>query len=271
MNEHQCAAFVTGGGRGLGRAIAERLAADGLTVGVLARTATEVGATAEAIVAAGGTARAFVTDVLDAPAIEKAICRFCDWAGRLDAVVCAAGRLQAIGPFELVDSGAWWLDFETSVRGTQQTIKACLPYLRASSQPSISVLVGLGHNSELAFASGYGSAQAALVRFVESLGAELKDEGLPVYAVYPGLVPTNLIHRLIDRPDGRRWLPQFNEAFSEGKEVGPDVVAEMVAWLASCRPPELNGRVVAAPLSSTILQTRLERVAGENLNVLRLR
>jgi NAD(P)-dependent dehydrogenase (short-subunit alcohol dehydrogenase family) len=271
MNQVRAAAFVTGGGRGLGRAIAERLAVGGSAVGVLARTASEVEATAAAIREAGGSAQGYVGDVLDAPGLEKAIGRFQAWAGRLDTLVCAAGRLDAIGPFGTVDPDAWWLDLETSIRGAQQAIRGALPTLRRSPGASILVLVGPGHNGELAHASSYGAAQAALVRLVESLGRELIKDGVAIYAIFPGLVPTAMIQRLLDRPDARRWLPQFTEAFAEGKEVGPEVVAEMAAWLADRRPAELNGRVVAAPLSPALQEARLERVRDENLKVLRLR
>ncbi len=87
----------------------------------------------------------------------------------------------------------------------------------------------------------------------------------------PGLVPTGVVRGLIDSREGRRWLPRFNEAFAEGKEVDPSIAAEMVAWLIERRPTELNGRVVAAPATPAILETRLERIQSENLGVLRLR
>ncbi len=96
-------------------------------------------------------------------------------------------------------------------------------------------------------------------------------ENVVIFAVNPGLVPTGIVRGLIDKPEGRRWLPQFNEAFAEGKEVDPSIAAEMVGWLIDNRPAALNGRVVAAPMTPTILETRLERIRSENLNVLRLR
>ena len=271
MDERRGSALVTGGGRGLGRAIAARLATEGRSVGLLARTAAEVEAASASIREAGGEALGLVADVLDPAAFDRAITRFIAWSGGLDTLVCAAGRLAAIGPMEAVDPDAWWLDLDTSVRGAQRSIRACLPHLRASARPSIAVLVGPGQNGPLAFATGYGAGQAALVRLVESLAIELGSDSIPIYAVNPGLVPTDLVRSLIDRPEGRRWLPRFNEAFAEGKEVGPEVVAEMVAWLADHRPPELAGRVVAAPLTPDLIEVRLDQIRDENRGVLRLR
>ena len=171
----------------------------------------------------------------------------------------------------VIDPDIWWDDLETAVRGAQHSIRAALPWLRKSSAASITVLVGPGHQGSLPFASGYGSAQAALVRLVESLGQELIAENVAIYALNPGLIPTGVVRGLSDTREGRRWLPQFNEAFAEGKEVNATVAAEMVEWLIRNRPFELNGRVVAAPMTPTILETRLERIRAENRNVLRLR
>lgn len=271
LSEFPRSALVAGGGRGIGRAIAERLASRGCRVGLLARSAREIEAAAGAIREAGGSAGSWAADVLDRPAFQRAVDRFHQWAGGLDLLVFAAGQISAVGPLGAVDLDGWWRDVETSIRGSAQAIRCALPYLRQSPRASITILVGPGHNSELAFAAGYGCAQAGLVRLVESLGRELEREGVAVFAVYPGLVPTAMIRRLLADPEARRWLPQFTEAFSEGKEVGPEPAAEMVAWLAEHRPPALQGRVVAAPLPPEILETRLERIAAENRGVLRLR
>ena len=265
------AALVTGGGRGIGRATAVRLAREGWRVGVLARTAAELDATVAAAEDEGGSAAAFPADVLDPTGLGAAVARFGEWAGGLDALVCCAGRWKAVGPFDRVDPDDWWLDFETAVRGFSNTVRATLPALRASHSASVSVLVGPGHNGELPFASAYGAAQAGLVRLVESLTKELSADGVHVYAVNPGFVPTALTRRLTDTPEGRRWLPQFNEALAEGKEVGPEVAAEILAWLAADRPAALSGRVAAALQTPAVLESRLERIRSENLGVLRLR
>jgi NAD(P)-dependent dehydrogenase (short-subunit alcohol dehydrogenase family) len=263
--------LVTGGGRGLGRAIASRLAESGAKVGVLARTVDEVETTALAIRDAGGESKAFVADVLELASLKRAFGRFREWAGGLDTLVCAAGRLKGIGPLAAGDSEEWWPDIETALRGVPRTIREALPLLRESSNASITVLVGPGQASGLPFATGYASAQAGLVRMVECLDEELRAEKVAVYAVNPGLVPTSLVLHILDSPEGRRWLPGFTEAFAEGKEVGPEVVAEMVAWLAESRPSELSGRVVPALAVPEILETRLPRIRSEDLLKLRLR
>lgn len=269
--EHEIGVLITGGSRGLGRAIAERLAGQGTLVGILARTASEVEDTARDIRESGGRAIGLACDVLDLQRLKSAIDKFRAWAGSFDALVCAAGQLNAAGPLAAVEPAAWWRDLETSVRGVHHSIRESIPHLRRSPRAAIAILVGPGHNQELPFATGYSTGQAALVRLAESLGHELAPERIAVYAVNPGLVLTDLTRPWLESADGRRWLPQWTEAFAEGKEVSAGVVAEMIDWLIERRPPELNGRVVAAPLPPEVLATRLDRISRENRGVLRLR
>jgi len=271
MQQGATRVLITGGSRGLGRAIAQHLAERGSAVGMIARTPQDLRDAAAAIEEAGGRACALACDVRDRASLEGVVARMAANLGGLDALVCAAGQLRAIGPMVTREPETWWDDVEIAVRGAHHAIRAALPALRESGRASISVLVGPGHEGPLPFAAGYGCAQAALVRMVESLGQELEAEQVPIYAVNPGLNPTGVIRGLIDTHEGRRWLPRFNEAFAEGKEVEPSVSAEMVEWLIRRRPAELNGRVVAAPLAPAVLETRLPTIAAHDRNVLRLR
>jgi len=263
--------LVVGGGRGIGRAIAVGLAEPSCAVGVVARTVHELDETVHALRDLGATAWRFPADVLDRGSIRAAVNCFVESAGGLDTVVYAAGRFKAVGPLVSVGADDWWIDLETTLKGFTHVVRETVPALRVSPAPSLITLIGPGHARELAFGSGYATAQAGLARLVESLDVELRADKIPIYAVNPGLVPTALIGHILDSPAGRRWLPQFTEAFAEGKEVGPEVVVEMVIWLATTRPPQLSGRVVASLLAPSLLEARLGRIVEDDLGKLRLR
>lgn len=269
---HHRVVLLSGASRGLGRAIAHHLASQGAAVGLLARSRESLDDAVRSIRQAGGLAEPFPADVLDPQAVELALRRFRDWSkNRCDALVCAAGRLRAIAPIGLVDPEAWTLDLTTPLVGSMRLIRGLVSELRQSPLGSITLLVGPGLNGELANASAYASAQAGLVRLAETLDAEFQPLGPRVYAINPGIVPTPLMEHVLQSPEGRKWLPRFTEAFAEGKEVGPEPAADLVAWLISRRPPELGGRVVAALGVPDFLETRLSRIEAEDLGRLRLR
>jgi NAD(P)-dependent dehydrogenase (short-subunit alcohol dehydrogenase family) len=263
--------LILGGGRGLGRAIGEHLAGRGHALGLVARTVHQIDEAAGACRDLGARAWPVAADVLDRVALKAAIVRIAEAAGGLDALIYAAGQFRAVGPLVAVDPDAWWRDAETTLRGFALAVREAIPFLKRSGNPSISTLIGPGHADELAFGSGYGSAQAGLARLVESLAVELEPERIPVYAVNPGLVPTPMLGHILDSPEGRRWLSRFTEAFAEGKEVGPGVAAEMVAWLVEERPASLSARIVSALLPPEVLSIRLDRIEAEDLGKLRLR
>lgn len=264
--------MVTGGTGGIGRTVAEAMADRGMAVGLVSRSADRLEEVTRQIRDRGGMAEGFAADVLDPAGLDRALRQFEAWSGgRCDGLVCAAGRLRAIGPVGLVDLEEWLKDAATSLEGTIRAIRGVLGRLRQSAAPWIAVMVGPGLNGELANGSGYAASQAGLVRLVESLDAEFRPDGPRVYAVNPGIVETGLMNRILSTEEGRRWLPRFTEAFAEGKEVTASLAAEMICWLAEHRPIELSGRVVPAMSAPEFLETRLGRIVEGDLNRLRLR
>src|SRR5579859_4384125 len=120
-------ALVTGGGRGIGRAIAQALAAAGASIAVLARSVAEVQETARPIAADGGRCLALTADVTRQVEVEAAAARAAAELGPIDLLVNAAGSHLAVGELWEVDPDLWWTDVESNLRGPFLCCRAVLP------------------------------------------------------------------------------------------------------------------------------------------------
>ena len=189
-------AVVTGASRGIGRALAERLAQRGATVGLLARSAGELEALADALpgshVVLGGV------DVGDRASVEAAVARFASEAGGIDLLVANAGLTH----YEMVaDQPVEHIEEMTRVNwlGTVYTVKAGLPVLlRQGSGHVVVVSSGAGHRS-FPQAAVYGATKAAQRMFAEALRHELNGTGVSVTTVFPGEIATSLHDHEKDR------------------------------------------------------------------------
>ena len=120
-------AIVTGGGRGLGRAFAQALAAAGYAVAVMARTTAELAETVALITRSGGKASAFPADVADAVAVDRAFTDIERSLGPIDLLVNNASVVGPLGPFTQSDVGAWWCTLEVNLQGQILCAHRALP------------------------------------------------------------------------------------------------------------------------------------------------
>ena len=184
-------ALVTGAGRGIGRAIALRLAADGLAVAVAARTADQVAETARA---AGRRALALVLDVTDAASVAAAVERAARELGPVDVLVNNAGLAES-APFAKTDAALWTRHFDVNVNGPYLTTRAVLPGMlergwgRVINVASLAGLVGSP------YVTAYTASKHALVGFTRALATEVSGKGVTVNALCPGFVATDMVWR----------------------------------------------------------------------------
>jgi 3-oxoacyl-[acyl-carrier protein] reductase len=174
-------AIVTGGTRGIGRAIAETLAAEGADVAICARKAGEVGAAVEALRARGVQASGQALDVSDKQALQAWVTAVgAEWGG-LDIVVANVSAL-AISP----DEENWRKSYETDLMGAVRLVNAALPYLEASRAPAI-VTISSVSGREIDFAAGpYGAFKAALIHYTQGIAYQLAAKGIRANTVSPG-------------------------------------------------------------------------------------
>jgi 3-oxoacyl-[acyl-carrier protein] reductase len=172
---------VTGGSKGIGRAIAEGFAAEGASVSICARNATEVEATVSSLKAKGVKAFGQALDVADGPALAAWVAAGADALGGLDALVCNVSAL-AVGD----SAESWQKSFSVDMMHTVNAVQAAVPFLEKSSSGSI-VLISSVSGFEVDFAAGsYGAIKAALIHYAKGLSRQLVGKGIRVNCVSPG-------------------------------------------------------------------------------------
>jgi NAD(P)-dependent dehydrogenase (short-subunit alcohol dehydrogenase family) len=261
-------AFVTGGGRGVGRVMAEALAGEGFAVCVAARTAAEVEETAAEIEAAGGRALALKVDATDGTAVEAALATAEEELGAIDVLVNNAGSARAIGPVWEVDPAEWWQDVESSLRSAFLCSRAVLPRMLERGTGRILNVSSYVAVRPTPYISGYAAAKAALLSLTEALAASVDGTGVHVFAVTPGRFRSELMSHLMDSEAGRRWLPGIGGG---GRWVEPERVARLVVFLARGQADDLQGRFLHALDDLDELVERRDEIVRDDLFTPRLR
>src|SRR5213080_558886 len=227
-------AIVTGAGRGVGRAIAEALAAEGAAVALAARSEPELAEAARRL----GRAVAVPTDVTRPADVARLVETTERELGPPTLLVAGAGTWDHVGPAWEGDSEAWWRDVEVTLRGAYLCARAVLPGMVERGAGRIVVVSSYAANVPRPWSSGYASGRAALLRFVDSLAAEVAGRGLAVFAVSPGFVRTELVENVVRSEAGRRYLPELGERTDA---LAPELAGELVAELATGRADALSG------------------------------
>ena len=174
-------AVVTGGSKGIGRAIAETFAAEGANVSICARNAEEVTAVVRSLKDKGAQAFGRALDVADSAALTAWINATAGELGGIDALVCNVSALAVGNTAE-----TWEKAFRTDMMHTVNAVTAAVPFLEKSKSASI-VLISSVSGFEVDFAAGsYGALKAALIHYAKGLSRQLVGKGIRVNCVSPG-------------------------------------------------------------------------------------
>jgi 3-oxoacyl-[acyl-carrier protein] reductase len=174
-------ALVTGGTKGIGRAVAEHLAAEGADVAICARSAKDIESAVAALCACGVRATGRALDVADGLALAAWVADVASEFGGLDIVVSNVSAL-AIGQ----DEASWRAEFNIDLMGTVRLVNAAMPHLERSGSAAI-IVVSSVSGREVDFAAGpYGVFKAALIHYTKGLSYQLAAKGIRVNALSPG-------------------------------------------------------------------------------------
>jgi 3-oxoacyl-[acyl-carrier protein] reductase len=231
-------ALVTGASRGIGRAVAARLAAQGATV-VAAARGDHARECADAIVAAGQKAEALTLDVTDAAAVEAAPGDIVSRHGRLDIVVSNAGitRDQLLLRMKRED---WDAVLATNLTATFVLAQAALrPMLKQRAGRIISVGSVIGQMGN-AGQTNYAASKAGLIGFAKALAREVASRNITVNVVTPGMIDTDMTRAITDKAHVD-WAAQI----PLGRLGSVDDIAAAVCFLASDEASYITGHVLA--------------------------
>jgi len=268
---HNEVAVVTGGGRGIGRAIALRLANAGAKIAVVARSENELAETVHLIQQVGGHAQAFTGDITDAAAMSSAFSEIEHTLGTVSILVNNAGVIGPFAPFWETSVDEWWRVLDVNLRGAALCSHLVLPGMIARKRGRIINVSSGGAALSLTYFSGYIVSKAALARFSEVLAAEAKPHGVSVFALAPGTVRTAMAEHSLTSPEAKKWIPWFSRIFDEGLTVPAERVAEFAAQLSSGMADALSGRFLSVTDDLDLLLNNLAEIDEQNLYSLRVR
>lgn len=233
-------AIVTGGTRGIGRAIAEGYVAAGANVVVASRKADACAETEAHLTAMGGNALGVATHLGEIEGVEALVAATVERFGGVDIVVnnAANALTQPIGQFT---PDAWQKSFDVNLRGPVFLVQAALPHLERSEHAAVLNVISAGAFLASSNVAMYAAAKAALMSFTRSMGADLALKGVRVNALAPGTVDTDMV---------RNNTPQAQESMKNAaamkRMADPDEMVGPALLLTSDLGSFITGQCILA-------------------------
>ena len=244
-------AVVTGGGRGIGRAIARRFAAEGAAVVVASRTAAEVEGVAGEIKAAAGRAAAVSADVSREEDCARIIARARQQFGGIHILVNNAGHYGPVKPVEEITPREWDEVIAVHLRGAFLLTRLVLPEMYARGSGTILNISSLSAKAAFAWGSPYAAAKAGMLGLTRVVAAEAARKGVRVNALCPGPVTETRMSQELGRALAERMgvspeeqLTQFLEGILQGRAQTADEIAAAALFLVSGQASGITGQAL---------------------------
>ena len=243
-------ALVTGAGRGLGRAIALRCAAEGAAVALAGRSIADLEKVAGLITSVGGQALVVVMDVQDADGVSAAAARVGAELGEVDVLVANSGVAGPTAPLWEVSPKEWDATHAVNVRGVFLCCRAVLPGMVRRGAGAVVVIGSMSGKRPMAHRTPYTSSKTALIGLVRTLAVEAGPYGVRVNLVSPGPVTRPRLDQVLDAASraGGRTTDEQRADYASGSPlrhlVDPDDVANAVVFLAGNGARSITGEDV---------------------------
>lgn len=234
-------AIVTGGSRGIGRAVALGLAEAGAKVVIAARKTADIEATVQAIRRSGNEAIGIETNVRELPALQRLVNQTLEHFGRLTILVNNAATNPVYGPIAEVEERAWDVIMNTNVKAAfllSQLVREPMIRSGGGSIVNVASIEGLRPSRGL---GPYSVSKAALIMLTRVLALEWGADGIRVNCLAPGLVKTEFSRALWEEDEGMRWgIAQT----ALGRIGYPEDMAGSVVYLCSDAARYVTGAVL---------------------------
>jgi NAD(P)-dependent dehydrogenase (short-subunit alcohol dehydrogenase family) len=244
-------AVITGGGRGIGRAIARKFAGEGAAAVVAARTQSEIEAVAKEIRDAGGRAAAVPTDVAEQEHCEHLIQTCEAQFGRIDILVNNAGDYGPVKPVEEINPPEWDRVIAEHLRGAYLLTRLVLPGMYARGSGTILNISSLSAKSAFAWSSPYAAAKAGILGLTRVVAAEAARKGVRVNAICPGPVTETKMSKDLGEALAKRMgvtpgeqLAGFLKTVLQGRGQTTDEIAAAALFLCSEHASAITGQAL---------------------------
>jgi 3-oxoacyl-[acyl-carrier protein] reductase len=202
--------------------------------------------------------------------------------GPIDVLVNNAGTFSVIAPVWEADPERWFRDVRTNLYGTFLVCRAVVGRMVARSgkaRPSgarncgyvINIVSSGGVGDPHPYSTSYASSKAGSMRLTEGLAAELREYGIPVFAVAPPAILTDMTRFILEDPGGKKWRPNFEQLFERGEDSPPEAVADLCVQLVSGKADALTGRYLLVSQDLQDILDRVDEIAEQDLLTLRIR
>ena len=237
---------ITGGGRGIGRALAVACKKAGGLVTVAARSKTDLDETSAELQAVNDLPHlAIRCDVTSTEELKNLYSKAHEMFGPLHGLICAAGVYGAIGPFAELNFDEWAKAIDINLTGTARSIHTALPRMIAGSRI---ILFSGGGQAAMPNFSSYVTGKGGIWRLTETLGAELASKQIYVNAIAPGAVNTKLLDDLLAAGPDKVGAEVYQKSIQQKKAggQGSEKAADLTLFLLSEKSTGLYGKTLSA-------------------------